>query len=56
MRYSIAMAAVVASTLQTLESVDTELKSLIEPLWTRLLALVGEFFAPGGLAHPHAGV
>jgi hypothetical protein len=56
MRYSIAMATVVASTVQTLENVDTELKSMIEPLWARVLALVGEFFAPGGLAGGVPGV
>jgi hypothetical protein len=44
------MAAVMASTLQTLQSVDAELKSLVEPLWQRITALVGEFFEPRSLA------
>src|SRR6266446_3132780 len=56
MRYSIAMAMLLTRTLETIEPVETELKPLLEPLWNRLLALVGEFFAGGGFAHERAGV
>lgn len=56
MSYSIAMKVLLASTLQSLDEIDTEVRRLVEPLLQRVVALVGGFFAPGSLAHRLPGI